>query len=129
MINLTTMSPIPDTELQVMQTVWRLDGDVTVGQIFEELNKLRSWNYSAIQTLLSRLMLRGYVESYKKDRNRYYKAIIKEEDYLAYANRTFLDRMNRSSLTHFVASLHESNGINEDDLNELQRYLDEAKKK
>lgn len=120
---------LPDTEFIVMKAVWLLRPPATTSQIHAELCKEREWCLAAAQTLLNRLVNRGFLDTYKKGKSRYYVALVFEEEYLAYENKSFLDRINQSSLTRFVASLHDSKGVSEEDLDELQRYLDKKTKK
>lgn len=117
------ISRLPDTELEIMKVIW--DGKLTLStaEIKERLEEKRSWNISALQTLLNRLIDRGFLDSYKEGRNRFYTAIIDEDSYLALENRLFLNKVNNNSLTKLVASLYDSSAISENDLDELAAYI------
>lgn len=116
---------LPDAELEVMQAVWRSEQPVSTSALNERLNECRPWNVSALQTLLNRLIARGFLSTEKRGKSRWYEALIRESDYLASENKSFLERLNSSSLTKFVATLYDSKGITESDLEELHRYIDE----
>lgn len=120
---------LPEAEFLVMKAVWGLRPPISTNQIHAELCKTREWNISAVQTLLNRLANRGFVDAYKKGKNRYFAVIIQEDEYLAFENKSFLDKVNQSSLTKFVASLHDSKGVTTEDLDELMKYLDDKTKK
>jgi predicted transcriptional regulator len=61
-IQLSEMSDLPQAEMEVMEVVWRM-GEVSVRDVFTELNKRRKLAYKTVGTLLGRLRERGYVEA------------------------------------------------------------------
>ena len=116
---------LPDTELEVMDAVWSLPNPVSTGQIKRELDKQRPWNLSALQTLLNRLIERGFVSAEKRDNKRYFSALIKHDEYRTRANRSFLERVNGNSVKSFVASLYDGNALSDADLKELESFISE----
>lgn len=119
------MKKLPDTELEIMQVVWKEGKVLSTSEIKERLEEHRPWNVSALQTLLNRLIDRGFLDSYKEGKNRFYEAKIKEGDYLAFENSLFLQKVNANSLTKLVASLYQSNSITDEDLDELAKFIEE----
>lgn len=113
---------LPEAELQVMRAVWSMEPPAATGAIRGELEKSRAWNLSALQTLLSRLVERGYLSTGKEGRQRAYTPLVSESDYLAFENSFYLERRGVSRL---VASLYESGSINGADLDELRAWLEE----
>ena len=69
--------------------------------------------------------IRGFLESHKEGKNRFYRPLVEEKDYLAVENRLFLEKMNNRSLTKLVASLYESRSVSEKDLDELAAFIRE----
>lgn len=122
------MQKLPDTELEIMQVIWKEGTVVSTSQIKERLEEKRPWNVSALQTLLNRLIDRGFLDSHKEGKNRYYQAKVAEEEYLAFENSLFLQKVNANSLTKLVASLYQSNSITDEDLDELARFIEEKAK-
>lgn len=57
---------LPQAELEVMEVVWQ-KGEVTVRDVFVELNKKRKLAYKTVGTLLGRLRDRGYVEAEERN--------------------------------------------------------------
>ncbi|WP_394266857.1 BlaI/MecI/CopY family transcriptional regulator [Anaerotignum sp.] len=119
------MQKLPDTELEIMQTIWKERKILSTSEIKEKLEESRPWNVSALQTLLNRLIDRGFLSSYKEGKNRYYEILIQEEEYLAFENRLFLRKVNANSLTKLVASLYQSHSISDTDLDELAKFIEE----
>ncbi|MBM6828351.1 BlaI/MecI/CopY family transcriptional regulator [Anaerotignum lactatifermentans] len=119
------MQKLPDTELEIMQVIWKEGRVLSTSEIKELLEEHRPWNISALQTLLNRLIDRGFLDSYKEGKSRYYQTKIKEKDYLAFENSLFLQKVNANSLTKLVASLYQSNSITDEDLDELAKFIEE----
>lgn len=116
------LTRLPDAELQVMRAVWALEPPTSTGAIRAELERAKPWNLSALQTLLSRLVERGFLSTGKEGRQREYAPLVSESEYLAFENSSYLERRGVSRL---VASLYESGSINSEDLDELKTWLDE----
>ena len=119
------MQKLPDTELEIMQVIWQENRVLSTSEIKEKLESSRPWNVSALQTLLNRLIDRGFLSSYKEGKNRYYEITVKEEDYLAFENSLFLRKVNANSLTKLVASLYRSHTISDADLDDLAKFIEE----
>lgn len=119
------MQKLPDTELEIMQVIWKENKILSTSEIKEKLELYRPWNVSALQTLLNRLIDRGFLSSYKEGKNRYYAVAIGEEAYLAFENRLFLQKVNENSLMKMVASLYRSHSISDTDLDELAQFIAE----
>lgn len=119
------MQRLPETEFEIMQVIWQKKDTMSTSQIKDVLDQSRPWNVSALQTLLNRLIDRGFLSSYKEGKNRYYTALVTEEDYLGFENSLFLRKVNHNSLTKLVASLYQSQSITDKDLDDLARFIEE----
>ena len=114
---------LPDTELEIMKVIWESGDTLSTSEVKGLLERHRPWNVSALQTLLNRLIDRGFLESYKEGKNRFYTPLIAEKDYLAVENKAFLEKVNDRSVTKLVASLFDSHSISEADLDELAAFI------
>lgn len=114
---------LPDTELEIMKVIWEKGGTLSTSEVKMLLERNRVWNISALQTLLNRLIDRGFLESYKEGKNRFYTPLVTEKEYLAVENKMFLEKVNDSSVTKLVASLFDSHSISEADLEELEALI------
>lgn len=121
------ITSLPDAELEVMQVIWKNETPISTSQINEILNQTRSWNVSALQTILNRLITKGYLSSEKTGKNRFYDIIINEATYLSYENKKYLKKVN-SSVVKFVASLYDSKGLTKKDLEELHAFINQKTK-
>ena len=101
---------LPDTELKVMQAVWHIDPPASTSAVREELQKERPWNLSALQTLLGRLVRRGFLQTEKQGKSRYYTPLVTEEDYLAEDSRRYFQKWTGGSQGFGCLSLCQSFG-------------------
>ena len=116
---------LPDAELEVMTAVWSLPEPVPTGEIRRKLEKNRPWNLSAIQTLLNRLVERGYLSVEKTEKTKLFTPLVKRDEYRVMANSSFLEKVNGNSVKSFVASLYDGNVLSEADLKELESFINE----
>lgn len=114
---------LPDTELEIMKAIWESGETLSTSEVKALLERQRPWNVSALQTLLNRLIDRGFLDSFKEGKNRFYRPLIEEKAYLAVENKAFLEKVNDRSVTKLVASLFDSKSISEDDLDELAAFI------
>ena len=116
---------LPDTELKVMQAVWHIDPPASTSAVREELQKERPWNLSALQTLLGRLVRRGFLQTEKQGKSRYYTPLVTEEDYLAEVSRRYFQKWTGGSLRDLVACLYVNHSVTKEDLEELKAFIED----
>ena len=116
---------LPDTELKVMQAVWHIDPPASTSAVREELQKERPWNLSALQTLLGRLVRRGFLQTEKQGKSRYYTPLVTEEDYLAEDSRRYFQTWTGGSLRDLVACLYVNHSVTKEDLEELKAFIED----
>ena len=78
---------------------------------------------TALLTLLSKLVEKGYLSVERQGRHNLYRPLVSEADYRRWANRSFLGKMYQSSLRRMVASLVESRDLTDRDLAELEEFI------
>jgi predicted transcriptional regulator len=115
-----------DLQAEVMAAVWRL-GEATVEQVRELQPVERRSAYTTIQTVLNRLVDRGFLARAKDGRRFVYRARADQIDYLT---RAIGDRLGtaspearRSVLMNMVDELEP------EDLDELARYANRIRRK
>lgn len=116
---------LPDAEIEVMKAIWNNETPISTVKIKESLDRKRIWNLSALQTILSRLVKRGFLSTEKQGKNRCYDFIISEDEYLSVINKSFLERLNDNSIKKFVLSLCNSNSISEEELIEIKKIIED----
>ena len=121
---------LPDAELDIMKIIWSWKNDIpiTTSQIKEQLDTVRVLNISAVHTLLTRLVDRGFLKTFKQEKNRHYEPSIDESDYIAWENKSFLEKLNGNSITKFITRLYDDETITKEDLEELAAFIEEKTK-
>lgn len=119
---------LPDTELKVMQAIWRSQTPISTSNIREELQKERPWNLSALQTLLGRLVKRGFLSTEKQGKNRFYAPLVTEEEYLSEESCRYFSKWMGGSLRDLVACLYETHSVTKEDLEELKAFIEQETK-
>ena len=119
---------LPETELELMLALWEADKSVQRNYFNTKFSD-KGWSDSTILTMLSRLQEKGFITCEKSgNKNIYYPAISKYE-YMKVENNSFLSRLHKGSIKHFVASLADNDGLSASDIDELEQLLKELKGK
>jgi len=119
---------LPDAELDVMLVLWGAEGPMKTAKILEALNNKKEWSISTLQSLLSRLEERGFVEVQKQMRFKYYVPAISEADYRNKETKTFLERLHGNSFKSLIATLIDSKAASSSELAEIEEMLRKAGK-
>ena len=123
-----TIKRLPDSELEIMMIIWEANKSVTSAYVSEKLEGRKDWKITSILTFLSRLVDKGFITSTREGKINIYSAVISEQEYLESESKSFLKKLYGNSLTTFVSTLYKSNAVNDDDLLELQEFIDKAAK-
>lgn len=116
------MKRLPDTELEVMKALWKTGQRASRADLEQHLTQY-DWNANTVNTYLTRLRQKGFVEVERSGRDNFYTALVDREDYLAFDSRSTLDRLYGSP-KNFIAALARG-GIRSDELDQLKSLLEE----
>lgn len=113
---------ITQAELVVMQLLWKAEGPLSTGEIYNNLSKQMGWDRSTVRTLLKRLTEKGAVEI-KKQKVLSYLPRITQDEYLEVQTKSFLDTLYGGSVKRLVSSLVQNYNISSEDMDELRDFL------
>ena len=116
---------IPEAELEVMKIIWNNETPIStsrIKEICEEGNK-NSWTVSTLQTLLNRLIERGFLNTEKRGKERIYSPKIMEGEYLEFETKMFLKKVHGNSFSSLINTLYRSKEINKNDIEELYEWF------
>ena len=113
---------ITGSELEVMKLLWRAEDALPVTEIREKLQQTKGWEPATIKTLVSRLVSKGAVRQEKRNVY-YYSPLIREEEYSAWATEDLITRLYHGSARDLVAALVHSDGLTQEDLDELRQMF------
>jgi BlaI family transcriptional regulator, penicillinase repressor len=115
---------LTDLELDVMNIVWRL-GHATVRQIVEGLRAQRPLAYTTVQTVLTILTQKGFVEYTQQGRAYLYSAIIQPEGVRRETVSAVVDKLFSGSSRSLVLHLIESDKFTIEEAQDLKKLLDQ----
>lgn len=113
---------ITGSELEVMKLLWRAEDALPVTEIREKLQASKGWEPATIKTLVSRLVTKGAVRQEKR-KVFYYSPLISEKEYSAWATGDLISRLFNGRVQDLVAALVNSDGLTQDDLDELRQMF------
>ena len=110
---------ISDSELEVMRVLWQAGDALPVTEIRETLQQSRGWEATTVKTLVSRLVTKGVLRQEKRGVF-YYTPLISEAEYNDWATHDLISRVYHGSARDLVAALVRSDGLTQDDIDELR---------
>jgi len=118
---------ISDAELEVMEALWAAGQPLTAAEVADRIDAERGWTLATVKTMLSRLAVKGALKHREDGRRFLYSPAIKREDYVGNESRRFVERLFGGRLSPLVARLAEEDGLDEDDIAEIEALLRELK--
>ena len=122
-----TIKQLPDAEFEVMKVVWANNPPITTGIIMEQLGKEKKWKAQTINSLLLRLVKRGFLLTEKKGKERIYTPLICKEDYLKFETSRFIKQYHDDSLLNLVNTLYNNKSLDEREIEELLQWVKERR--
>ena len=122
------MRRLPDSELELMMIIWDAGHPVTRNEIEEKLPGERRLSATTILSFLSRLEEKGFVRVRKEGRNNVYESVVRKEDYLTQESRSIWKRLYQNSVGNFMTALGRGDDLTDQDLDELQEFLDRKRR-
>lgn len=122
------MKRLPDSELELMMIIWDAGRPVTRAEIEIQLPKERQLSATTILSFLSRLQEKGFVDVYREGKTNVYKAVVPKEEYLQEESRSIWKRLYQNSVGNFMTALGSGEELSEEDLDELQEFLDRERR-
>ena len=122
------MKRLPDSELELMMIIWDAGRPMSRNEIEEQLPGERQLSATTILSFLSRLQEKRFVQVRKEGRNNVYEPLVRKEDYLKQESRSIWKRLYQNSVGNFMAALGQGDERTDQDLDELQEFLDRKRK-
>jgi len=117
------MIKLPDTELELMMIIWNTEEPISRIEIERKMDGSKEVVPSTILSYLSRLEEKGFVSREKRGKMNYYSALVEKEPYLKETGKSVLSRMFGGSLANFAASLYDGEELSDEDITELQEFI------
>ena len=119
---------ISDAEFSVLEALWR--SPAAPNELRESLSKQGpDWAYTTVQTLLHRLLAKGFVERKREGVAQIYSAVVDRDELLARHVSDLADRLCAGSVSPLLLSLVKTKRFSKTDLSRFRALLDKDKDK
>ncbi len=127
---MSDLKALSDSEMKVMELIWREEGPVTTLQIIDFMTETDNSapNKSTINTFLSRMLGKGVLKVMKKRNTNYYEAALSKSEYLSFESKKFLGKYFNNSIRSFISAFTESADITKEELEDLRKWFSEETK-
>jgi predicted transcriptional regulator len=116
---------LADSELEVMLIIWQYPQKIHTGEILKIVNHKKDRStLQAVQSILKKLLTKGYVHCDKVGRLNYYLPLISENDYRDIETKSFIDKLYQSSPAKLITNLLDKEEMSETEITEIKRILD-----
>ncbi len=120
---------LPDSEFDLMQTIWDQQPPVTTGLLMDLIGRSRNWKVQTVVTLLARLTERGFLRvETGSGRARAFYPIISRDEYLRVATENNLDPYLHTFVSRLSAALA-GDRLPDQDLDELSDFVRKARER
>ena len=118
---------ISESEYDVMEVLWK-DGDwMDVPSIHTALTRVKKWAYNTVGTFLVRLTGKGFLETEKRGRSNFYRAVITEQEYVTSQTEEFLKSVHKGSKKSLIAALYQDDSTSDEEIRELIQWVEHRK--
>ena len=112
------------TEQEVLQALWGV-GRGNVRQVLSEMHaKGRNLAYTTVQTMLTRLEQKGFVESDKSGMAYIYRAAVGREEVMRSRVRSVVEQFFDGAAAPLVLQLIQTEKFSADEISELHKLID-----
>ena len=118
---------LPDTEFVIMQIIWEQEIPTTTAKVAAVAEPLKGWHFKTTQTLLRRLIKKGFLSSEKKDGDLYYTPLVTKDEYTKMETELFMEKIHGKSLKGFISTLYSDKKPSDADLTEMEEWLKNRK--
>ena len=120
---------LPDAELEIMKVVWHNENPIATSEIKRIIDAegANQWTQSTMQTLINRLIGKGFLDKGKRGKEYIYTALVSETEYIRLENEIFLKKMHGNSVISFMRALLDSRKISDADIDELEKLFKEKR--
>lgn len=114
---------ISESELILMNIIWKNGGEALYSIIMEELEKDNNeWKNNTVLTLLSRLVEKGFLKVNKIGRRNEYIATLTEAEYQGMQTHSFLNKVYGGNVKNLVSTLLREDILSEEELKEIELF-------
>lgn len=116
---------LSEAEREIMQVLWEMGEPVTVSGLLSEFEDSKGWKPQTLNTFLTRLVAKGYLESQKRGNANVYSPLISKTEFESQEASEFIEKNYGGSTKRLIAALVDGGAVSDEELKELQQWLGE----
>ncbi len=121
---------LPDAELEIMKVIWHNPTPISTSEVKHIIDEegINDWTQQTVQTLLNRLIAKGFIEKGKRGKEYLYTPLVSESDYISYESKMFLKKVHGNSVTSFIRALFDGKNMSAEEIEKLEAMFREMQK-
>ncbi len=116
---------LSEAEREIMQVMWETGEPMTASQLLSEFEDSKGWKPQTLNTFLTRLVSKGYLESHKCGNANIYSTLISKSEFESQEASEFLEKNYGGSAKRLIAALVDGGAVSEEELKELKQWFNE----
>ena len=118
---------LSEAEFDILNVLWSFERAARPIEMMPEIQKLHEWSISTVNTLLDRLVSKGVIKLEYVGRYRYYEPLMTQTEYFSKNMGALAGRLKVVSPVGQIASFIDAVEVTEEDLDKIERLLQEAR--
>jgi len=116
---------LTDLEWEIMNHIWKNDGEVSVRNILEDAYSDGSKAYTTIQTVMNNLVDKGFLTKEKTGMVNFYQPVHPRDQVVRKEVHYFVDKVFRGSVPQFVKQFIDQSSLSGEEIADLKRFIEE----
>lgn len=121
------LRPLSETQLEIMNLAWDR-GEVTVGEVWNEVSQHRTVSRNTIQTTMMRLEDKGWLKHRVEGQTFYYSACQRRESTQQRLVCRLIDTAFGGSVEGIMMALLQGRGVSAEEAERIRQLIEEAKR-
>ncbi len=121
------MPSLSETQMEIMNIVWD-QSETTLGEIWRELHDKRKIARNTIQTLLTRLVDKGWLLYRAEGKVFHYRAAVARQSTMKHVVNRFVETAFNGSAEGLVMALLESQELKDDEVERIRALIENAQR-
>ena len=122
-----SIKKLPDSQLEIMQIIWRNTPPMSTNQIISYLGSGNTWTPQTVLTLLARLIEKGFLHSERAGKERTYSPLVMHEEYLRAETESFFNKFHGKSVRSLISTLYDGKQLSDREIADLRDWLTERR--
>lgn len=122
------MKKITKTEKEIMDYFWESEEELSLQHIMVHFEE-RNWSPQTVNTFLNNLVKKGFLEGEKKYGRRFYHPIISRIEYQQDMISKSVEKHNGMPFVNLIAAFCGKEKVAEEELKEIEQWLEDFKNK